>query len=261
MNLKKQAFAIALLLLISANIHHCFAQIFQINYIHSKLTTEDTATLNRMGRFEVNFYNQVFNTKRNDSAKVVIDLYGRQGEYNKVQKAAMNTTFIDGFYSPFENKIFLYKSDHYINTLFHETSHALLRNNFPNPPKWLNEGIATMMGYLVETTDNEVYSVPQHSLIKMLRDSIHERSFNFNDYFRYKASDWTDKDKRPMLYATAYGIIYFFVNQRKDHLSSLLVLMQKGYSTRNALIKEFGSLENFEREFFYFYMMGDGRKV
>src|ERR1700760_2113491 len=70
------------------------AQIFNINTINCRLSAEDMATLNLMGKFEANFYNQVFKTQKNDSVTIEINLYGRHGEYNKVQKDEMNTTFI-----------------------------------------------------------------------------------------------------------------------------------------------------------------------
>jgi len=236
-----------------------WAQIFNINTINCHLSADDIATLNRMGKFEANFYNQVFKTQKNDSVTVDINLYGRHGEYNKVQKDEMNTTFIDGFYSPMQNKIFIYKNDQFMNTLFHETSHNILRYNYPNAPKWLNEGIATLLGYLVETNDHRVLYMPQVLYVRQLRDSIRANRFDMNNFFRYKNSDWLVEAKRPMLYATSYCIVYFLINQEdKDYLAPILVLMKKGYSTYNAFKTAFGSVENFQRQFYDFYTRGPG---
>lgn len=241
---------------------HANAQLFRINTINCKLKAEDLALLNRMGKFEANFYNQVFNTTRNDSVTVDINLYGKHREYNQVQKGELNTTFIDGFYSGRENKIYLYKGDDYMETLFHETSHNILRYNFPHAPKWLNEGIATLLGYLVETTDNQVLYVPQPGYIRQVRDSITARSFNLNNFFSYRDNDWLDKDKRPMLYAASYSIIYFLINQdKRDYLGQVLVLMQQGYSTPNAFKKVFGSTDAFAQKFYYFYVHGAGKRL
>ena len=60
------------------------AQIFRINTINCKLSNADTALLNKMGRFEGNFYNQVFETHLNDTVVININLYGKHGEYKKV---------------------------------------------------------------------------------------------------------------------------------------------------------------------------------
>lgn len=237
------------------------AQIFNINTINCKLSNADTALLNKMGRFEGSFYNQVFETHLNDTVVININLYGKHGEYKKVQKEALNTTFIDGFYSPMENRVFIYKTDDYMKTLIHETSHNILRYNYRNPPQWLNEGIATLLGYLVETTDNRILYVPQTQYIKQVKDSIRAHQFSFDNFFSYKPNDWLDKDKRPMLYATSYSIIYFFVNQDKDYLAPMLVLMKKGYSTQNAIKKTFGSLEGFQNMFYDFYMNGAGTRM
>jgi hypothetical protein len=189
---------------------------------------------------------------------IVIELYGKHGEYKQVQKDQLHTTFIDGFYSPMQNRIFLYKSNDYMKTLFHETSHNLLHYNYPNAPQWLHEGIATLLGYLVETTDNRVLYVPQPVYVRQVKDSIRARRFDMNNFFRYKNSDWLDEGKRPMLYATSYSIVYFLANQDKDYLGQIMVLMKKGTSTYNAFKTAFGSVDEFQRQFNTFYTTGPG---
>jgi len=258
LNLSRPIVLVLLLCIIAASAQ---AQIFHINTINCKLTNTDVELLNKMGRFEANFYNQVFGTTKNDSLIVDINLYGKRGEYKQVQKDAIHTTFIDGFYSPVDNKIFVYKSDEYMKTLFHETSHNLLRYNFPHPPQWLNEGIATLLGYLVETTDNRILYDPQVQYIKQVKDSLRNNRFNFNNFFANKGQDWFNKEKRPMLYATSYCIIYFMINQDKDYLAPILVLMKKGYSTSEAIKAVFGSLAEFTNQFHYFYLVGAGTKI
>jgi hypothetical protein len=254
----KKLFTFILLAALSRSVN---AQLFHINAINCKLSSEDVALLNRMGKFEATFYNQVFGTQKNDSVTIDINLYGKHGEYKQVQKEAMHTTFIDGFYSSRENKIFLYKSSDYMKTLFHETSHNILRYNYPNPPQWLNEGIATLLGYLVETTDNRVLYIPQAGFVRQVKDSIRARRFDMNNFFRYKNSDWFDEGKRPMLYATSYSIVYFLVNQDKDYLTQILVLMKKGTSTYNAFKIAFGSVEEFQKQFYSFYLTGPGTSL
>lgn len=244
---------------LSQNLH---AQILHVNTINCKLSNSDTALLNKMARFEANFYNQVFQTHLNDTVTININLYGKKGEYKDVQKDEMKTTFIDGFYSAKDNKIFIYKSDEYMKTLFHETSHNLLHYNFARPPQWLNEGIATLLGYLVETTDHRILYMPQKQYIKMVRDSMRLRTFSFNNFFNYQPNDWYNKDKRPMLYATSYTIIYFLINQEsKDYLAPMLVLMKKGYSTQRAFKEVFGSVDEFTSQFFEFYRTGYGTQM
>lgn len=261
MNIKRSAsifnvllFGLCLLLTKLSN-----AQSYHIDYIHSNLNDKDLALLNRMAKFQATFYNQVFNTTKNDSLTINVSLYGRQNEYKEVQKGEIHTTFIDGFYMGKENKIYLYKSGRYMETLFHETSHNFLRNNYSNAPRWLSEGIATLLGYLVETTDDHVLYMPQRNLIRQVRDSIRIYHFSFDNYFSYKDADWFNQDKRLMLYAGAYSIIFFLINQEKDHLAPILVSMKQGYTTQAAFKKEFGTIDNFSRQFFAYYTTGGGR--
>jgi hypothetical protein len=62
------------------------AQTYHIDYIHSSLSDKDLASLNRMAKFQAAFYNQVFQTTKNDSLVISVGLYGRHGEYKDVQK-------------------------------------------------------------------------------------------------------------------------------------------------------------------------------
>ncbi|MEO6523749.1 MAG: hypothetical protein ABIN91_18850 [Mucilaginibacter sp.] len=262
MNITKLTKHFICFLLLLTGILPAKAQIFRINTINCKLSNADTALLNKMGRFEANFYNQVFKTTRNDTVTIDINLYGKKREFNDLQNGATaNATFADGYYMPAKNKIFIYKTDNYMRTLFHESSHNLLRYNYTNPPKWLNEGIATLLGYLVETTDNRILYMPQAGIVKMVKDSIRARTFNLNNFFKTPNSDWYIKKKADMLYATSYCIIYFLINQDKDYLAPILVLMQKGYSTDRAIKEAFGSLNNFAEEFYDFYLRGAGIKI
>ena len=145
-----------------------------------------------------------------------------------------------------------------MNTLLHETSHNILRYNYPNAPRWLNEGIATLLGYLAETSDRHIGYVAQGSYIRKIRDSIKAGLFNLDNFFNYKDADWFNKDKRDMLYATSYCIIYCMTKFEKDYLGQVLVLMKRGYSTQNAIKTVFGSMDKFRDLFKFFYTVSVG---
>lgn len=228
------------------------AQKFDVNAIDCHLSKDDWAQLNKIGAFEARFYNVVFNTDANDSLHIRINLYGKKADYNKVQKLAMNTTFIDGFYSPRTNEEFLYKSDRFMEIMIHETSHNILHNNLPNPPVWLNEGIATLFGYLI-VKDGQVFYNRQDSYIKMVKDGIYRGTFNLQAYLNYSGYDWYDKNKREYLYAVAYSLVYFFVKDDINNLQNILLLMKQGYSTTDAISRIFGSFERFDKRFKDFY--------
>lgn len=224
------------------------AQKFDINTIHCKLSEKDVAMLNQIGKFEAKFYNTIFNTTANDTLPIRINLYGKRDEYNAVQKDAMHTTFIDGFYSPGVNQVYLYKSDRFMEIMLHESSHNMLRNNLRNPPTWLNEGIATLFGNLVIQNDG-IYFNRQTGYIKMVKDQMFKGTFNLAAFFNYRQSDWYDKDAREYLYAVSYCLVYFFVKDDIENLQNILTLMKQGNKTPDAIAKVFGSFDRFEKRF------------
>jgi hypothetical protein len=236
------------------------AQVIKINKVNSYLSKEDEAYISKIAVFEVKFFNAVFSTQKNDSVHVNVDLFGKLKEYNVVQNGAMNTTFIDGFYSPGNNRIHVFKGDRYMNTLIHETSHCILENNYRNSPKWLNEGVATLFGNLV-LQNGEVYYTKSLPNINLVKDMIYDGTFNLKSFFNYNDRDFFDKDKRPYVYAVSYDIIYFLVNFDIDYLQRTLVLMQQGYSTMDAFDKVFGGFDKFEKRFKDFYKPQPGYRA
>jgi hypothetical protein len=228
------------------------AQKFNVNTINCKLSKDNWAYLNKIGQFEAKFYNVVFNTTANDTLPIQINLYGKLAEYNQVQKEAMNTTFIDGFYSPAANRVFVYKSDRFMEILLHESSHNMLQNNMRNSPEWLNEGIATLFGYLI-VQNNDIYYNKQQWLIKIVKDQIFTGKFNLSGFFKYRQADWYDKDARDYLYGVSYCLVYFFVKDDIENLQNVLLLMKQHYTTQAALAKVFGTFERFEKRFTDFY--------
>jgi hypothetical protein len=234
-----------------------YAQVIKLNTINSYLSNDDRDYFNKIAAFEVKFYNTVFETQKNDSCLVNIDLFGKLKEYNAVQKADLNTTFIDGFYMPGRNHIYLYKSDRYMNTLIHETSHCILENNFKRSPQWLNEGIATLFGNLV-IQNGQVYYSKELGYINYVKDMIYDGKFNLRSFFNYNPHDFADATKRTYVYAMSYAIVFFLVNFDIDYLQRTLVLMQQGYSTMDAFAKVFGGFDKFEKRFSDFYKPGVG---
>lgn len=228
------------------------AQRFNINYINSKLSNTDLTYLNQIGQFEAKFYNIVFNTTANDTLPIRINLYGKQADYIRMQISAMHTTFIDGFYSPESNQMFLYKSDRYMEIMIHESSHNMLENNLRNSPRWLDEGIATLFGYLVVRTDG-IFYVKQYRYIKMVKDNIYRGTLSLQDYFRYPIDNWYDEEKRDYMYGVGYSLVYFFVKDDIENLQHILTLMQYGHNTTDAITIVFGSFDRFEKRFRDFY--------
>ncbi|MBW4889337.1 hypothetical protein KXQ82_06400 [Mucilaginibacter sp. HMF5004] len=228
------------------------AQVLKINTINSSLSKDDRAYYGKMAAFEAKFFNTVFGTTKNDSCLVTVEFYGKLKEYNSLPSRVSNSTFIDGFYSPFYNKVYTYKSDRYMSVLIHETSHCILENNYHNSPQWLNEGVATLFSNLV-LQNGDVYYTKNLGNINLVKDMIYDGTFNLKSFFNYNPRDFMDVTKRPYVYAVSYDIVYFLVNFDIDYLQRTLVLMQQGVSTMDAFGRVFGGFDKFEKRFKDFY--------
>ena len=144
-----------------------------------------------------------------------------------------------------------------MHTLVHETSHCILENNYKHSPQWLNEGVATLFGNLL-VQNGKVYYSPNVPYINLVKDLIYDGKFNLRAFFNYQPGDFSDHDKRPYVYGMSYAMVYFFVNFDIDYLQRILVLMQQGHNTMEALDKVFGGFDKFEICFKDFYKPGVG---
>ena len=237
--------------ILSAN--RAFAQRIEIVEVGLKLSAKERQSLHKLIDYEIKVYNGMFNTWKNDSLRITINLYGKYKDFNNVRKTIGNYAPTDaGFYLAATNQSYVYADRNYIQVVLHEASHCLLRNNL-RVPQWMHEGIATFFGSL--TMDgNQIYFTRESVYIDYVKTQIKDGKIDLNRFLTTDQALWVDKKNFQYLYGVSYSIIYYIIKSNPDAMNKIISLMQeKRYRADFAIASVFGGMSRFEQSYKFFY--------
>jgi hypothetical protein len=237
------------------------AQVLHFDTVGCGVDVADTSYINKMVRHEGQFYNQVFSTHINDFLKVNVNLYGNDRTYIRAVKANNSKAFTNGLYLADINQCFVFKNDFYIHVILHAASLNLLHSNYPNAPRWLTEGFASIMSYIDEGQDRDIVYTPLFDYNKQIQDLSWNRGpsaeagLDFDALFMENNPDW---DKRggtanAVLRALSYGVVYFLVTHEKAHLAPIITSMKEGHTATEAIASSYGTFDDFKDRFTFYY--------
>lgn len=229
------------------------AQILHIKKYHCSLSKEDTETINKVVRYEAAFYNAVFDTSKNDSLSININLFGRESEFKQTPDG-LNVLHVssDGYYMEDSGDVFLLKTDHVDIALLHEVSHAFLHQNFKHPPQWFDEGLATYFGSLI-VQDKQIFYTPVSGRIERIRELNDQKLLNLGNFLNSDRIWAGNKNQVSDQYTIAYGIIYFLVKTNLNLIKQLAVELKEGRPVTTVFAEMFGSFELFQSRYISFY--------
>ena len=154
---------------------------------------------------------------------------------------------ISGFFQPGEDVNYIALSldpserDPY-STAFHEYVHLHLRDNVPNAPVWLNEGLAELYGSLQFSGNDALLGAPIYPYIRLLRDhellplatlfSIGTNSPHYNE-----------QDKSGIFYGESWALVHYLMlgeRGRPEQFKRFLQQVSRGETAAKAIEDSFG---------------------
>ncbi len=230
------------------------AQTLNIKKYNCRLSKDDTETINRIARYEATFYDAVFDTNKNDSLNININVFGRKADFGKTPDGAGALhVYSDGYYLAKTGDVFVLKTDHVNSALLHEISHAFLHQNIKLPSKWFDEGLATYFGSLI-VQDNKIFYTPVSGRIERIRELNDKKLLHLEDFLKSNSRNWgDDKNLISDQYTIAYSIIYFLVKTNLNLVKQMAVGLKSGQTATAIITEIFGSEEFFESRYVNFY--------
>lgn len=162
---------------------------------------------------------------------------------------------VAGFFQPGEDVNYIAMSldtrqrDPY-TVAFHEYVHAHLRDNVPQAPVWLNEGLAEFYGHLQFSSGEALLGVPlpylyllrSHELLPLTTLlSIDQRSPHYNE-----------QDKTGIFYGESWALVHYLMlggPGRQDQFRRFLQQVSRGENVTKSLENSFGmTLDTIEKE-------------
>lgn len=245
------------LLLILFFTTNLFAQKLVTNQVDCKLTQIQQEQIAKLAQYEAKIYNGLFDTDLNDSITIFINIFGKAKDYRSAwAQGSKGAPLISntGYYWPLTNQLYVnLKSDEdFMRVLVHEMSHSFMHHNIKNPPRWFNEGLAEFFESL-QIEHDEVYVYIQTERIKAVKYALNNRNIELSKFITLPDKEWSNKSKMNDLYNTAYSLILFITQYNPVLTQKLVQNLQKGLSSQQAIEQSFGSMEQFEHDYkFYF---------
>ncbi len=164
------------------------------------------------------------------------------------------TSASTGFYSRSRQEIVVYHAseESTLQTLFHESSHALLRSQAARYPKWLNEGLAEYFeGAQAGSEPLEIQ--PQHVKEQRIQSLyLAGRMPSLESYLNQGVREWNQMQKgQPVASSMAWSLVYFLMeeSQRQDLVRGMIQEHQHGKSALVAVEQTYpGGVAQLERD-------------
>jgi tetratricopeptide (TPR) repeat protein len=154
---------------------------------------------------------------------------------------------ISGFFQPGEDVNYIAISldpsdrDPY-STAFHEYVHLHLRDNVPNTPLWLNEGLAELYGSLQFSGNDALLGAPIYPYIHLLRD--HEL-LPLETLFSIGTNSphYNEQDKSGIFYGQSWALVHYLMlgeRGRQEQFKRFLQQVSRGENAAKAIEDSFG---------------------
>ncbi len=161
-----------------------------------------------------------------------------------------------GFFQPGEDVNYIAMSlDPHLrdpfSVAFHEYVHLHLRDNIPNVPLWLNEGLAEFYGSLEFSGNEAILGVPL-GYIRLLRS---EELLPLKTLFSIDArsAHYNEQEKTGIFYGQSWALVHYLMlgggPARQDQFKRFLNLIGRGDDAAKAMEDSFGmTLDQIENE-------------
>jgi tetratricopeptide (TPR) repeat protein len=137
------------------------------------------------------------------------------------------------------------------STAFHEYVHLHLRDNVPNAPLWLNEGLAELFGSLQFSGNDALLGVPLNSYLRILRE--HEL-LPLETLFSIGTNSphYNEQDKTGVFYGESWALVHYLMlgdRGRQEQFRRFLQQVNRGDNAAKAIENSFGmTLDRLEED-------------
>jgi tetratricopeptide (TPR) repeat protein len=134
---------------------------------------------------------------------------------------------------------------------FHEYVHLHLRDNVPNAPLWLNEGLAELFGSLQFSGNDALLGVPLNSYLRILRE--HEL-LPLETLFSIGTNSphYNEQDKTGVFYGQSWALVHYLMlgdRGRQEQFKRFLQQVNRGENAAKAIEDSFGmTLDRLEED-------------
>lgn len=181
---------------------------------------EDQKQIQIMAEHEFAFFREVFgNTK---SPAIRITIYGDFDEFMKTQRSYPRySRSSSGYFSPARREIAVYKQAGYLQTCYHEMSHAIYHMHCNSIPTWINEGLATYFEYASVDSLGKVHRNGSPYQKRRMKSVVAGRHFSVSRLVDLSHKKF-HKYREGKHYSESWGIVYFLITKHPEDFYDLM---------------------------------------
>ncbi|HKR14720.1 MAG TPA: tetratricopeptide repeat protein [Pyrinomonadaceae bacterium] len=137
------------------------------------------------------------------------------------------------------------------STAFHEYVHLHLKDNVPNTPLWLNEGLAEFYGTMQFSGGEAVLGAPLAHYVRLLRE---QEMLPLATLFSIGTNSprYNEQEKSGVFYGQSWALVHYLMlggGGRQDQFKRFLQLVSRGDAPAKALADTYGTnLETIEQD-------------
>jgi hypothetical protein len=219
-----------------------------------KVTKAEKASIEKMARYELAFYSEIFTIKKIPTIQVSV--YGDFEKYYKkmcdiAPSIRSRTRF--GFYSPSRKTVYVYKDSSFVKTCYHEINHFIFATQLSSIPTWINEGLSVYFEYAQIDTAGNITIKPWAYGKSRMKVLIKKGRYNFE--WLAKATHKKFHRRRDLdHYVESWALVYFLMNKDKKYVPEIIKELKAGRKSIEAVNEVYkGGMEQLVKDVVAYY--------
>lgn len=221
------------------------AQKIRYNVQGCTLSVNDKFKIQSVAEYEAAYFTEVFGSKKLPA--VFVNIYGDKKLYNKKNPPPQSQGFCRS------GSVYVLYSERYLNTCYHESSHALFNVFAKHQPTWIDEGIAEYFEHAKVDTAGEVKIYAAKYRSDAMRSQVKSARLKIAPLLGFshrRFHMWRENRN----YSLSWGIVNYLMTMHRDNCGTILYRIGTGTDSAKAINDEYaGGVEQLEKDLVEYY--------
>ena len=217
------------------------------------VSTHEVEHIRKVAEFESAFFKGVFGERRKEHA-ISIHIYEDQKAFLRAQRRSMWHIISEtGVYNPIWNTVLVHKWARYLQTCYHESSHAIYDHYAPFRPSWIDEGMAEHFKSAQFDSLENITLSGNPSRRKDMKQYVADSAFSVEKVLRASHRKFHTAG-RHYYYSMSWGIVYFLRMKNDTVFKEILRRVSKGRCSVKVVDEEYpGGMEQLRKDLIEYY--------
>ncbi len=234
------------------------AQVIVFENLEQPISEKDSLKIDRIIRYQKDFYSQIVPI---DSVQLKLRLFANKEAYRAYihshKVSGLSLKHSGGMYITKTKELLVpkVKERSFLNVVYHEMSHHLLREILLEPPKWLDEGLAKYFEH-IQIGKNKITHKMEGNEIGHIKSLLEMKEINLKEFISSKGKDFFKESvtNENYSYKVAHAIVYFLIINDSAQFKQMIIAIKNGTPSYDAINTTYtGGFSQFETDFVAYF--------